>query len=271
MADAGELIKQLLTEVHKQNESDIEKKVNTLVEIVATQHKEMADRNKDLLETYTRETQKVVDATQANTRVTKELAESLIDPLNNIPQPKDNTDNLRAIEQAIKDKKMTVSTTTVSTKALEESLENLKDVVKGIKIPEVTFPKSAKDPVAVRISDGDKFIENFTKAANQVLMTGGGGGRTPTIELTGGIEAVPVVSMDSSGEVDSSPLVVLIDESTLGTMYVGEAEDPGTSQSDSLWRIKKIVESGGISTMTYADGDSNYNNIWNNRGSLSYS
>jgi len=53
--------------------------------------------------------------------------------------------------------------------------------------------------------------------------------------------------------------------------YLGEA-NPGTATSAASWRIKRLVfDASGDITVTYADGDSSFNNIWDNRASLSYS
>ena len=54
------------------------------------------------------------------------------------------------------------------------------------------------------------------------------------------------------------------------TTYLGYAT-AGTSTSAGTWAIKKIVESGNDAVITWADGDKDYNNIWDNRLSLSYS
>jgi len=54
------------------------------------------------------------------------------------------------------------------------------------------------------------------------------------------------------------------------TTYVGYAE-AGTATSAGTWAIKRIVESGNDASITWADGDKDYNNIWDNRLSLTYS
>lgn len=51
-------------------------------------------------------------------------------------------------------------------------------------------------------------------------------------------------------------------------IYVGTAI-PGTATSAASWKIKRIVAATGVTT--YADGDAFYNNIWDNRASLTYS
>lgn len=53
--------------------------------------------------------------------------------------------------------------------------------------------------------------------------------------------------------------------------YIGNAA-PGTATSAGTWQIKKLTyDSNGVATIVWADGDSNYDNIWDNRASLSYS
>lgn len=50
-------------------------------------------------------------------------------------------------------------------------------------------------------------------------------------------------------------------------VYHGLAK-PGTATSDALWRVLVEDTSGNI---LFADGDDNFNNIWDNYSSLSYS
>jgi hypothetical protein len=52
--------------------------------------------------------------------------------------------------------------------------------------------------------------------------------------------------------------------------YVGKAP-VGTSSSEAVWQIKKIEETGEDLSITFADGDSSFNNVWDNRLSLTYS
>jgi len=67
-----------------------------------------------------------------------------------------------------------------------------------------------------------------------------------------------------------------LDEQDSGdTLYLADAL-PGTIDSAATWSIKRIVftEDGGGNTdavTTWADGNSNRDNIWDNRLSLSYS
>ena len=67
----------------------------------------------------------------------------------------------------------------------------------------------------------------------------------------------------------------VLDTPTSGdtTYYTGWAE-PGTGASSAaVWRIRKIVldASGDVSESGFADGNLNFDNIWDNRLALSYS
>lgn len=55
-----------------------------------------------------------------------------------------------------------------------------------------------------------------------------------------------------------------------GVSYIGEAV-PGSITSASVWRIKRMTETGPNVAIVWADGDASFDNIWDNRASLSYS
>ncbi len=64
-------------------------------------------------------------------------------------------------------------------------------------------------------------------------------------------------------EVPGTPLIT----------YVGDAV-PGTADSASVWRIKRITETttaGSDAVIEWADGDANFDNVWDDRAILSYS
>lgn len=54
-------------------------------------------------------------------------------------------------------------------------------------------------------------------------------------------------------------------------IYIGEA-NPGSAFSAAVWRIKYIViMSDGDVSVTWADGNDSFDNVWNNRVSYNYS
>lgn len=63
---------------------------------------------------------------------------------------------------------------------------------------------------------------------------------------------------------------IIIDEVSSTTIYIGRAL-VGSSTASAVWQIKKISVSGVVSSFLLADGDDKYNNVWDDRASLSYS
>lgn len=79
------------------------------------------------------------------------------------------------------------------------------------------------------------------------------------------------VKVDSQGRllgVDAD-LTVLVDEVSATLSYIGKAI-PGSLTSAPLWQIKRLDETTGMIT-TFADGNAEFDNIWDDRASLSYS
>ena len=81
-----------------------------------------------------------------------------------------------------------------------------------------------------------------------------------------------IFRVDSNGNLltDNFALAVITDEADANTTYVGEAP-VGTATNEAKWSIKKIVVSGTVTQILYADGDTKFDNVWDNRTSLTYS
>ena len=62
----------------------------------------------------------------------------------------------------------------------------------------------------------------------------------------------------------------LVDDVGGTVIYIGYAQ-PNTTTSSASWKIKRITFTGDDSATEYADGNNNFDNIWDNRASLSYS
>ena len=69
-----------------------------------------------------------------------------------------------------------------------------------------------------------------------------------------------IEDLNYAGQVD--------DTSTTDVTYIGKAKI-GSVTSDSLWQIKKVDESSNT-TITWADSNSDFDNVWDNRTSLTY-
>jgi len=60
------------------------------------------------------------------------------------------------------------------------------------------------------------------------------------------------------------------DTTTPGVIYIGNAEI-GSVGSDATWQIKKLDTNTLALDKTWADGNDNADNVWDDRASLSYS
>jgi hypothetical protein len=66
----------------------------------------------------------------------------------------------------------------------------------------------------------------------------------------------------------SQPRTLRLDD-TGDITYIGEA-DAGALTDAGVWRIKRVTESGEDLILDWADGDEEFDNIWDNRLSLTY-
>lgn len=60
-----------------------------------------------------------------------------------------------------------------------------------------------------------------------------------------------------------------IDEASETVTYVGQA-NPGNETSDSNWQIQRITVDGNETIIEFADGNSLFDNVWDDRASLTY-
>ena len=77
------------------------------------------------------------------------------------------------------------------------------------------------------------------------------------------------MSERSIQEIDD--MAVRWDYASSTTRYQGHAS-PGSLTSQAVWRIKRMTfDSSSRHTITeFADSDGNYNNVWDNRATLTY-
>jgi hypothetical protein len=68
----------------------------------------------------------------------------------------------------------------------------------------------------------------------------------------------------------SGSFALRLDEVSATVSYVGEAA-VGSSEAAAVWRIKKIDEASNDVSITWADGNDDFDNIWADRLILSYS
>jgi hypothetical protein len=63
---------------------------------------------------------------------------------------------------------------------------------------------------------------------------------------------------------------IIIDGADTATIYIGKAV-VGTETSDDHWQIRKITTVGTVKTIAWANGDDEFDQVWDNRASLNYS
>jgi hypothetical protein len=69
---------------------------------------------------------------------------------------------------------------------------------------------------------------------------------------------------------DDIELVIKTDEVSKNLSYIGYALI-GTADSSATWKIKRIQTIGSITSVQYANGTANFDKIWNNRSTYTYS
>jgi hypothetical protein len=73
--------------------------------------------------------------------------------------------------------------------------------------------------------------------------------------------------LDTAG---SPAFATRIDEASATVTYVAKAE-PGTLNDEAGWQIQRITVSGNVTSIEWADGNAGFDNVWNDRASLTYS
>jgi len=68
-----------------------------------------------------------------------------------------------------------------------------------------------------------------------------------------------------------SPIKTLaVDEISSALTYLGFAK-PGTGTDEAKWQIRRITKTGTVTVFEFADGNDRYDNVWDDRTSLTYS
>ena len=61
----------------------------------------------------------------------------------------------------------------------------------------------------------------------------------------------------------------IVDVASASVTYRGYAP-LGTGTDEAKWKIERDSKTGNVTTTQYADGNMDYDNVWDNRASLSY-
>lgn len=86
------------------------------------------------------------------------------------------------------------------------------------------------------------------------------------------LTASDIIFIDGGSAPGGNTIIPLrIDVASSTVAYKGDAA-PGTATNAASWRISRITTTAaGSITIQYADGNTNADNVWDNRASLSYS
>lgn len=76
------------------------------------------------------------------------------------------------------------------------------------------------------------------------------------------------VSVSAKASGNTSRITLLDDQGDI--TYVGKAA-PSSATSAPVWQVFRLQEVGSIFAVEFADGNDRFDNIWDDRASLSYS
>ena len=77
--------------------------------------------------------------------------------------------------------------------------------------------------------------------------------------------------MEVVNTANTSPtLTTLIDEVNTNLTYIGMGKI-GSLESDASWQIRRIQKTSSVTRIQYADGNRRFDNVWDDRASLTYS
>ena len=84
-------------------------------------------------------------------------------------------------------------------------------------------------------------------------------------------QALRMIGLDSIGGLKDRVVIIKLDETTtFNVVYVGRAL-PGSDDADAVWEIRRIDKRVSPITILRADGNGEFDNVWDDRDSLSYS
>lgn len=137
-------------------------------------------------------------------------------------------------------------------------LDAITKAVNESKVPQPSQKPSDFIPVRRVIKAGNVFL--FDDAQSR----GGGGGSSVQNDLIEN-NRVKVTNEESNYAVRTDAVT------TSNVTYVGKAAI-GSSTASAVWQVQKVDETTtNVAIITWADGDASFNNVWDNRASLTYS
>jgi phage-related protein len=248
-------------------ESHHKETVTSLDQIVA-RLSELAELDIKQVVSAVQELDKTIEGNRVDLSPLQASLDALPKELPRIPEPLDavaitNLSDLNgkfdALEAAIRHLKLdpTIKVSSPAQTAPSVDLEPLQDamlrVVQAVK--DQTFPEPALidlAPLAAGVEQSNKKLDEANRKLQRLVEkpVGGGGG--------GG-----------GGGIAPSYAVHIDDVSTPGVIYIGKAATAATT-STPVWQLAKLDTSSGL-IKTWADGDASFDNVWDDRTTITYS
>lgn len=152
-------------------------------------------------------------------------------------------------------------------------LQSVVEAVLGIKWPEI--PETDVKGVESRL---DKANEHLKKLVEKPIGGGGGGGSGTSFKTsTGNLTYVETesdgsipVTVVAGGSATPNYATKIDTTSTTDNIYIGKAAI-GSSGASAVWQIKKLNTATLALDKTWADGNDDFDNSWDNRVSIIYS
>lgn len=204
--------------------------------------------------------------------------------IDNIDEFTDSVDNLsEVLQKAIQENAYNPDSIKISNikeaKADIVKIENLNDLKKyfdnvaeavkknqpivNITKQEVVFPTDPKKPISVRLSDGKEFYKALMTAVS------GSSGIQSALTRNNGT-TIAVTNSDGSSIGGSATYIVVVrtDGGDANISYIGKAL-PDTATSENTWQIARLDKNTNLDLLFAGSGS--FNQIFDNRESLSYS
>lgn len=160
-------------------------------------------------------------------------------------------------------------TSAVTYVAVGVEFSNQNNTLAGIKVDNLHFVQGRITDTSIDATVNSSVNTpniNIHRVGGNPTDVGSGASSTGTQRV---ILATDQPAVDVNAAFSAATYATRIDEASATVTYIGKA-DPGTASSAASWQIQKVDTTSGT-VITFADGNSNFDNIWDNRASLSYS
>jgi len=169
--------------------------------------------------------------------------------------------------------------------AIESAVKELKkysefddsNIIKALNgIPQFDLEKYLKYgelPVVINGKQFEDLIKAFGRQVAVAIQEGGGSVGIVGIKDATNTQINPATETTLTlvaNELKTYAIQYAVNSGDSTITYVGKAA-AGSSLASAVWQIKRITDTSGNLSIQFADGDSNFDNVWDNRESLSYS